>query len=656
MPMKQKSLKTFPFPDLASSMPVGDCAGLEGLSPDEIRVWALRKSEEYRLLSYTMLSLHNAAAPIHTLPVEILMKIFGMTWTAWDQQGLRLTSVCRRWRRVYLATPEFWAEAVAGLRPRFSGTEKLWYWYRPGAHRATQPPPECVAMLLERSWPHPIPLYVGYTPEYGPGDGATMITIPTHCVLHSTVFTHPIHAVKLCIYTSLLRLLALYHILKAGMPALEELELHARREEPPDLARTLASLPPVPDESLPRLRSLSRPDPAIFFPLIAVRSLEDVHLDAWQKMTVDEIVPWPHPPGSQSRSFLRALARCTNLEYLYLEYYTRSRWWPPLEDEGSDAIYLPSLKGLSFVCDDGTEELCAQAILEALDPCIPSTAFVDRGVLNPSNPDSLSQLMPAYLVQHHPFNSVIISPSGSRSETYSGVCCLAGQELRLNVLFSSTRTLADLGIEDVFRTTHVTHLEIIIPGSSQIKAPDTDPVENWAGVLRAFPHLTHLTVSGADTPDGVVDALGAVAGHGVAAGTEALASEFSLCPALRYVTVGWQVPREIGPKETGDSIDLTAYRQDQDVRPRVEQRCSILQLAFERRASMGAQNLHALEFYEYERQGYGWNIGGTAEFGELIASSRRDDSDLPCLERLRAVVGGPVVYRGYLLKMVRHRS
>ena len=567
MPTKQKSPNTFPFPDLASSMPAGDCASLEGLSPDEIRVWALRKSEEYRLLSYTMLTLHNAASPIHTLPVELLMKIFGITWNGWDQQGLRPTSVCRRWRRIYLATPEFWAEAVAGLQPCFDGIKKSWYWY--SAHRRTQPPPECVAMLLERSWPHPIPLDVTYEPPSG--SGAVMITIPTQCVLHSTVFTHPVHVVKLCISTSLLHLLGVYRILKVGMPALEKLQLQAQEEEPPDLARTLASLPRVPDESLPRLRSLSHLDPAIFFPLIAARSLEYVYLDALQDMRAEGIVPWPHPPGSESRSLLRALARCPNLEYLYIEDYTRSRWWPPLEDEDPASMYLPSLKRLCFLSDDGMEELCAQAILEALDPCIPSTAYVDRGVLNPSDPDSLSQLMPAYLVQHHPFDSVILFPSGSHSGTYFEVRCLAGQALRIRVLFSSARTLVDLGIEDVFRTTHVTHLEIT-PDSSQSDAPDTDPVEDWAGVLRAFPHLTHLTVSGVDTPDRVIDALGPVAGHGVAAGTEVLASGSSLCPALCYVTVGWQVPLEIGPKKIVGSVDLTAYRQDQDIGPRVEQR------------------------------------------------------------------------------------
>ena len=93
------------------------------------------------------------------------------------------------------------------------------------------------------------------------------------------------------------------------------------------------------------------------------------------------------------------------------------------------------------------------------------------------------------------------------------------------------------------------------------------------------------------TPDNVVNALGVAAGHGAPAGTEVLASESSLCPALRYVTVGWQVPREIGPKDNPLPVNLTEYQQDQYVGPRVEQRCSALQLVFERRTSMKAQDL-----------------------------------------------------------------
>ena len=82
------------FPDFASSMLATERASLEGLNKDETRAWALRKSKEYRFLSYAMLSLHNDAAPIHTLPVELLMKVFGMTWS-WEGR-LSPTSVCRR--------------------------------------------------------------------------------------------------------------------------------------------------------------------------------------------------------------------------------------------------------------------------------------------------------------------------------------------------------------------------------------------------------------------------------------------------------------------------------------------------------------------------------------------------------------------------------
>ncbi|KAI1783839.1 hypothetical protein LXA43DRAFT_902765 [Ganoderma leucocontextum] len=648
--MNQESPNTFPFPDFASSMPAMDRASLEGLSKDEVRAWALRKSEEYRLLSYTMLSLHNAAAPIHTLPVELLMKIFSMTWFPENgRQGLHPTLVCRRWCTVYLSASTFWAEAVADL----------WFVGRPDGGSWTGTPwsqenrlsSEFVTMLLDRSSPHPIALHVEQTLR-----GARDLTLPT-CPLPSTVFPHLNHVVSLYAFVRLLHLHDLYRVLDAGMPTLEYLDVGARESEPPDLAGTLASLHPVSDESLPRLYTL-RLDPAIFFPLIVVRSLKSLHLDSSQDMSLNPMVPWPHPAGSDSRSLLRLLSRCRNLEYLHLEDFRPSRWWPPLGNGRSESgmVQLPSLKKLSFGDDTKMSALCAYAALAVLDPCIPSTASVHPGQLtDPNAPDSLSSLMPSYLVQHHPFDTVMLSDFRTGRWT---IRCFAAQSLCLDIQFHSHKTLADLRIEDVFRTACVTQLEII-PGSNQdCSATATDPVEDWAAVLRAFPHLTHLTASGVDTPSGVVDALGAIAGHGVTADSDSdvLVSGSPLCPALRYLTLGWEVPREIGPKDLVRACDSALYRRHQDVGPRVEQRCSVMQPLFERRASMKAQKLHALEFYEYERQGYSceqWDI--TMEFGELIASSRREDDDLPCLERLRTVVGGPVVYRGYLLKTVDQR-
>ncbi|KAI1786398.1 hypothetical protein LXA43DRAFT_1109973 [Ganoderma leucocontextum] len=549
--MNHESPNTFPFPDFASAMPATDRASLEGLSKDEVRAWALRKSEEYRLLSYTMLSVHNAAAPIHTLPVELLMKIFSMTWSPRKgQQGLRPTSVCRRWCTVYLSAPAFWAEAVAELWFKAEhDDEKCWTW----GHDQKWLSPEFVTMLLDRSSPHPIALHVHQMPH----DGVRDLTLPTY-LLPSAVFPHLNHVVSLYTNTTLLHLHDLYQVLDAGMPTLEELFIYARESEPPNLVGTLASLRPVSDESLPRLYTLSL-DPPIFFPLIAVQSLKSLHLDSSQDtMSVNGTVPWLHPAGSDSRSLLRLLSRCCNLEYLHLNDFRRSRWWPPLGNGRSESgtVQLPSFKELSF--GDETSEPCALAVLAALDPCIPSTALVHFGPLIPDEPDSLSTLMPSFLVQHHPFDTIILSPSGFRFKTWS-IRCIAAQSLRLDIQFGSQKTLADLRIEDVFREACVTQLEI----NQDRDTTPTDPVEDCAAVLRAFPHLTHLTASGVDTPSGVVDALGAIAGHGVTADSDVLASGSPLCPVLRYLTLGWEVPREIGPKGSVEACDPALYRRHQ---------------------------------------------------------------------------------------------
>ena len=634
-PMNQGSLNTFLDP--AVFIPATDRASLEGLSKGELRAWALRKSEEYRLLSYAMLSLHNDAAPIHTLPVELLMKIFGMTWSR--EGRLSPTSVCRRWYTLYQSTCAFWAGTLADLWFVERHDKKSWTW---GPLKPLSP--ESLTALLDRSSPHPIPLSINQT-----FDGAP--PLPAY-VFPSTVSPHLHHVIDLDIKTTLLHFHDLHRVLNDGMPTLEVLHVRAREEEsePPNFAHTLASLCPVADKSLPRLYRLCL-DYAVFFPLIAVRSLKRVTLDYY--WPVVEMEPWPYPAGSQSGSLLQLLTRCRNLEYLRFEYFGPSRWWPPLGHRPlSTMVQLPSLKRLSF--GDESEASHAMAALAVLDPYIPSTASVDLSLACDDEPiQSLSSIVPSYLVRHHPFDTVVLS--GFRSGEWD-IRCLAAQALRLRIQFESRRTLADLGIEDAFRTAGVTHLGIISDPQQYFHAMDADRAEGWVAVLRAFPHLTHLTVTGTDAPSGVVNALGAAAEHGVpAADLEVLMSGSPLCPALRYVTLGWEVPREIGPKNRVNECDTATYQPHRDVGARVEHRCSAMQLAFERRASMKAPKLLALEFYEYEKQGFGEEPRDPTRFGELIVSSRRDDNDLPCLERLRTVVGGPVVYRGYLLKLTVYR-
>ena len=405
------------------------------------------------------------------------------------------------------------------------------------------------------------------------------------------VSPHLRRVVDLNIETTLLHLYDLHRVLNAGMPTLEVLNIHASQGEALNLAPTLAGLCPIADESLPRLHHLCL-DAAFCFVLIAVRSLKVVKLQAFMNMTANEMAPWRRPPSLRCGSFLQALSRCHYLECFYIEDLRFLPGWPPLTHQRPGAVQLPSLKTLSFDLD--ICHPCVEAFLAALDPGILSTASISLGC---ENPETLSALMPSNLVQHHPFDTVLISRSCNC--TSMGVRCFVGQSLRLDIQFEPYKTFAELGIEDVFRTAAVTYLEII---------PEFDPcdavaghwAEDWAVVLRAFPHLTYLTVSGPDTFSSVVDALGAVtvAGHGVAAYPASDAptsgSPLPVCPALRCVTLEWQVPREIIPKTFVAAFDAAAYQQHWDVRPRVEQRCSAVQLAFERRASMRAQKLDTL--------------------------------------------------------------
>ena len=148
--MDPRLADTLPFPEFASSVPTHDRASLVGISRHEVQAWTMKKSEEYRTLSYTMLSLHNAAAPIHILPTEVLVKIFSQTWQ--DRRSVCLTSVCHRWRSIYLSTPQFWAAAVSKLHFHYGRTDMA-----ASGSSPTTIPSEAVTTLLERSSPCLIP-------------------------------------------------------------------------------------------------------------------------------------------------------------------------------------------------------------------------------------------------------------------------------------------------------------------------------------------------------------------------------------------------------------------------------------------------------------------------------------------------------------------
>ena len=105
-------IDTHPFHGLAcaSSLPIADRASLIGLSDGDVRAWSAAKADEYRRFSLTLLSIYNAVAPTHRLPIEILSNIFERCWTV--RKSLRVGHVCRRWRSILINTSGFWADAV----------------------------------------------------------------------------------------------------------------------------------------------------------------------------------------------------------------------------------------------------------------------------------------------------------------------------------------------------------------------------------------------------------------------------------------------------------------------------------------------------------------------------------------------------------------
>ncbi|KAI1786416.1 hypothetical protein LXA43DRAFT_927635 [Ganoderma leucocontextum] len=622
---QDSTMDTLPFPDFAPSMPAVDRASLDGLSKDEIRAWALRKSEEYRLLSHTMLSLHNAVAPIHALPTEVLMKIFGQTWDRRHARcSLALPSVCRRWRTVYLSTPEFWAAVVSNLRfiehPHDHDDESWFLDYR------TRFPNELVATLLDRSSPRPIKLDLKMDQTSRPDSALPSGALPP------LLFPHFTRAVSLYLCAPLLDIPNLFQVLGAGMPSLEVLMVDPGDSEmrPEDLARTL-TFPPVLDDRLPRLRELYL-GPSALFPLIAVKSLKKVYLNCGgDGLRVDaEGTPLA---ALDSRALLQGLKRCRDLEMLYFAEWTIPRWWPSPNDVGT--LQLPSMKELCIAPAWQSSILSAVGVL---DPCLPSTALVTMNNYTNSNIglNDFFDILPIHLIQHHAVDSVaIFVPNRWHHPNYWWLRCFSSNALRLEVTSYSSRRLGNLGLGDVAGTLCITRLAVIQEGD----IGTASPADDWTAFLCGFPHLNHLTVIGRDIPTHALEALGPRAVTDVMDPAPPSCTT-PICPGLRYVTLGWEMPQaeEFVDSDGPDS----ATHRPQDLDAHVERRCSMMQEIFKRRRKLGAGGLDALEFYDYESD------------DELITSSRQDSDtrDLPCLAELRDVTGGRVIYRGYLFNVL----
>ncbi|TBU29283.1 hypothetical protein BD311DRAFT_777645 [Dichomitus squalens] len=367
--MNHQHSEPLPFP----SVPEPDPASLAGLSSDEIRPSTQTISEEHRLHYYTILSLHNAAAPIHTLPTELLVKIFGQTWQ--DRRSVHLTSVCRRWRSVYLSTPQFRAAAVSALYFRYTRVARDMAGSKDV--RSVTVPSEHVAALLERSSPCLIHTEV-LGPE-SPDVPDPISALPVELSVHSHRSTRPV-------------LNNLPRLLETSTPALETLHIY-RGHEKAQLGRIdLTSLPRFPEINLPHLHEVFI-SPAELFPLFTARPLRRVSLSGSD--------PYARVISPDPLMLLQALRNCPNLETLHFGNYAIPDEWPVTGRVA--VVHLPSLKELGIVETSNTS-ICA--MLNALS--VPPTALIQvAGVDN----TSVADLVPCHLFRSRPFDRCFVNHS-----------------------------------------------------------------------------------------------------------------------------------------------------------------------------------------------------------------------------------------------------
>ncbi len=157
-----------PPPELASTLPDADVGALTKLSEaSQVRDWTQHKAEEYKKHISTLLAIHNAIAPINSLPTEILQEIFAYvpSVSKWCNAiwMLSLASICRRWHSILLATPEYW---VRGLHSVMDSGFHEYYWDDDDITDGCN-------MFLARSAPWPLEIPLQYSScDDGPGWGA----------------------------------------------------------------------------------------------------------------------------------------------------------------------------------------------------------------------------------------------------------------------------------------------------------------------------------------------------------------------------------------------------------------------------------------------------------------------------------------------------
>ncbi|PIL33194.1 hypothetical protein GSI_04644 [Ganoderma sinense ZZ0214-1] len=598
IPMVGIQVDSLPFPGLASSLPIADRANLVGLNDNEVRAWSAAKADEYRRFALALLSIYNAVAPIHRLPVEILSNIFERCWTG--RNSLRIGHVCRRWRSVLLRTTQFWADAVAHEQ------------FAPSRHSVGY-----LGATLERSAPRNVELscsrfWGGFSRSVVSHSGRTMS-------LAVTVGDGS-------------QLVALWNCLTSGMHQLQTLAVTFDLDADPD-HRSWTSDPrvePLSAAAVPRLTRVTAP--AVLLPSLSVPSL--------QHITLENLYGRYSPEGrlASYEGLCEALAVCAaSLETLVLLDVGPRAYHSPSGSPtttSSSTILLPALRHLRIA---DTTRRCALLLARL--------AFPDTTHINCVNVDNgaLCATLPASSACIDARLSATDRVAIRSTADATSVHCLAGpdgRELLCVGLAGVRRGLRPDDLVQLFRQgARVTHLTV-----AGLDGRDVLGVE-----FRAFPRLVRLDVSG-EMAGYILQNLARRDSDGDAGDLDRDRGQANVvCPGLETLAVDFHFALGAVKGDLGTSLrhgDVSVVEAD------LRRRCADLGRVLSQRAQMGGSNVRRLEFGCTEQ---GWPVGSLTNERKCTpalqvgpsGSNSNWASWRPIVKPLEKLVDGPVVFTGY---------
>ncbi|KAI0806772.1 hypothetical protein C8Q74DRAFT_12615 [Fomes fomentarius] len=453
-----------------------DIASLTELpDPSHRRAWAISRIEEYTKRIY---ALKNLTAPVHRLPLEVLMDIFGEVKT-WDHPKARfhLLRVCRRWRHIVLRTPAFWARLISD-RPIDAWSP----WCLEDIHCTLR-----LQVYLDLSRSYPIRLFISGLP---PSSMQMLVPLKNRI----TAFRASPSATQMP---------QLHELLRDGMPLLSSFELTELRWD------KLSQSPPMSLDRMrfPRLHTLIAP-----LKIMDVNSFDDrirclrILVPEWHS----DSLPLPDSSTWEVAGLLGILEHCPRLETLILTVsLVTSTTLPP-----SRVVHLHSLRHLC-ACDAAVEGVAG--LFSHLD--IPSQCFVEIKHSRTPNPGLRSFLRSLPLSQlssireiHIGFSSILALRAGTVYIPARGYRVLAGVSDFLRIFPSQSTT--------------VLVIDLHCPYGSSIAIPKRETIYS---LLSQLPQLLWLQYGQYDARRDLLPLLGGLEAGGAG----------HLFPKLEHLRIYW---------------------------------------------------------------------------------------------------------------------